>query len=95
MTWEHGGFVLYYKMLEKGRFRLPTFQEGQSTVLLESAELAMLLNGFDDTQPKRPRHWTLPKKLELWVRLRDQRLSTAGLIDKPVFTAFSVFVWLG
>mgnify|MGYP001193119825 FL=1 len=62
LTWEHGGFVLYYKMLEKGRFRLPAFQEGQPTVLLEPAELAMLLNGFDYTQSKRPRLWTPPKK---------------------------------
>jgi len=37
LTWDHGGFVLWYKRLERGRFKLPHLPPGQESVRLDSA----------------------------------------------------------
>ncbi len=57
LTWSDGGFVLYYKRLERGRFKVPRPEEGQSTILLEPAQLMMLLEGIDFSRVRRPRRW--------------------------------------
>ena len=60
LTWEAGGFVLYYKRLERGRFRLPEIRAGQVEVELEATQLAMLLDGIDVQRVQPPRRWTPP-----------------------------------
>jgi transposase len=62
LTWDHGGFVLYYKRLEAGRFRLPEVRVGQVEVELEATQLAMLLDGIDVKRVKPPRRWTPPTR---------------------------------
>ena len=62
LTWDHGGFVLYYKRLERGRFRLPEVRVGQVEVELESTQLAMLLDGIDVQRVKPPRRWAPPTR---------------------------------
>ena len=62
LTWDHGGFVLYYKRLERGRFRLPEIRVGQVEVELEATQLAMLLDGIDLQRVKAPRRWTPPTR---------------------------------
>jgi len=57
LSWDHGGFVLWYKRLEQGRFRLPAIAAAQTTVMLDSASLAMLLDGIDYSRVRRPKHW--------------------------------------
>jgi transposase len=57
LSWDHGGFVLWYKRLERGRFRLPAIATEQTTVMLDSASLAMLLDGIDYSRVRRPKHW--------------------------------------
>ncbi len=42
-----GGFVPYYKRLERGRFSMPRIPEGTSQVVLDAASLMMLLDGID------------------------------------------------
>jgi len=59
LLWDHGGFVLLYKRLEKGRFQMPEVKEGQTTVTLEGAQLTMLLSGFD-LNVERLRKWKPP-----------------------------------
>lgn len=60
LFWDRGGFVLYYKRLEKGRFQMPDVREGQRTVILEGTQLSMLLSGFD-LNVERLRRWRPPK----------------------------------
>ena len=57
LFWEHGGFVVYYKRLAKGRFRLPTIPDAADRVVLDGTELAMLLGGFDLTRTRRVPAW--------------------------------------
>lgn len=57
LTWDTGGFVVYYKRLEKGRFRLPSIQPGATTLALTASELGMLLEGIDLSRVTRPRLW--------------------------------------
>jgi len=60
LTWDRGGFVIYYKRLERGRFRLPKIAADQVEAQLDATELAMLLDGIDVKQVKPPKRWTPP-----------------------------------
>ena len=60
LTFSRGGFVLYYKRLEKGRFRLPPVDEDAQAVQLDATQLAMLLDGIDVAEVKRKPAWSPP-----------------------------------
>jgi transposase len=60
LVWHRGGFLLLYKRLEQGRFRIPTIAPGTRTAMLDATELAMLLDGIDVTRVKRPALWEPP-----------------------------------
>ena len=61
LFWDNGGFVLLYKRLEKGRFRLPRMDDGQGTIGLQASQLALLLDGIDYSRVKRPPRWSPPR----------------------------------
>jgi transposase len=52
-----GGFVVYYKRLERGRFSMPRVPEGASQIVLEPGSLAMLLDGIDLRAVRRTTMW--------------------------------------
>ena len=57
LHWDQDGFVLWYKRLEVGVFKLPRANEGARSVELRPSELAMILDGIDMTKLKRvPRY---------------------------------------
>jgi transposase len=57
LTWDHDGYVLWYKRLEKGVFKLPHVEPGARSVELRASELAMMLDGIDMRKLKRtPRY---------------------------------------
>jgi transposase len=57
LLWDRDGFVLWYKRLEAGVFKLPRIQEGQRSLELRASELAMVLDGIDMAKLKRvPRY---------------------------------------
>lgn len=60
LFWDRGGFVLYYKRLEQGRFRVPQVTADATSVAIDATELAMLLDGIDVVAVKRPRRWEPP-----------------------------------
>jgi transposase len=62
LVWHRGGFVLLYKRLEKGRFRIPRVKPGATRVVLDATELAMLLDGIDLSRVKLPDLWTPPAR---------------------------------
>ena len=70
LAWDHGGFVLYYKRLERGRFKLPAIGAGATEVELSSTQLAMLLDGIDVQRVRVPKGWQPPQQENLTIGSR-------------------------
>lgn len=60
LVWSHGGFVLVYKKLERGRFRVPACDADRST--LTPAEIGAILEGIDVRNSPRLKRWNPPVK---------------------------------
>jgi transposase len=57
LVWDRDGFVLWYKRLEAGVFKMPRLEQGTRSVELRASELAMILDGIDVSKLKRvPRY---------------------------------------
>lgn len=57
LVWDRDGYVLWYKRLEVGVFKLPRVEAGVGSVELRPSELAMILDGIDLSRLKRvPRY---------------------------------------
>jgi transposase len=61
LFWDRGGFVLYYKRLERCRFKLPKVEPGAARIDLDAVQLSMLLDGIDFGRVRRPELWQPPK----------------------------------
>jgi transposase len=55
LVWTHGGFLILYKKLEKGRVRWPSMTTDRGTVT--AAELAAIMEGIDLTEARRLKRW--------------------------------------
>ena len=53
LFWDGNGLCLFTKILDRGEFVWPRFDEQGSTVLLSAAQLAMLIEGIDWRHPER------------------------------------------
>jgi transposase len=67
LYWDADGFVLWYKRLEEGTFKLPRVPEGESGsrqagIELKASELAMMLDGIDLRSIKRSRRFSAAAK---------------------------------
>ncbi len=62
LTWDRDGFVLWYKRLEAGVFKLPKVKDGARSVELRASELAMILDGIDMTKLKRTPRYERPAR---------------------------------
>src|SRR5262249_15637182 len=60
LFFDRGGFVVYYKRLERGKFRLPRVRAGATSITLDATQLSMLLDGIDVDHVRRARHWHPP-----------------------------------
>lgn len=56
LLFDGSGFAVYYKRLEAGTFQLPTAQGDNARGVVESATLAMILEGIDLRAPRRLRY---------------------------------------
>lgn len=63
-----GGFVVYYKRLERGRFSMPRIPDGATEVVLDAASLTMLLDGVDLRAVRRAPLWTPAKTVRAPIR---------------------------
>jgi transposase len=62
LYWDKDGYVLWYKRLEVGTFKLPRLAAEQVSVELKASELAMLLDGIDLASIKRVKRYRRPNK---------------------------------
>lgn len=62
LAWDRSGFVLYYKRLERGRFRLPEVAPGAEEIPIDATTLTMLLDGIDVKRVPEPKRWTPGRK---------------------------------
>jgi transposase len=58
LLWDQDGFVVWYKRLEAGVFKLPRMKEGARSLELRASELAMVLDGIDVSKLKRVPRYT-------------------------------------
>jgi transposase len=57
LWYDHSGWALFCKRLERGRFRVPEAKAGEWCVTLRAAELALILEGIDLRGAKHRRVW--------------------------------------
>jgi transposase len=62
LFWTRGGFVLVYKRLERGRFKVPHVDSTATKIEIDAVQLSMLLDGIDFGRVRRPDLWTPPTK---------------------------------
>ncbi len=61
LFYDHNGFVLYSKRLERGRFHMPwEVTDGVAHLTLEAADLVLLLEGIDLRGATRRPRWQPP-----------------------------------
>lgn len=60
LWWDADGWALFYKRLEAGRFSFPAAGDGQTSVTISAADLAMLLDGVDLASVRRGRRYQRP-----------------------------------
>jgi len=53
LHWRVGGFVLYYKRLEKGIFELPKYDIEEGLIVLTYTEMIMILDGISIVNTKK------------------------------------------
>lgn len=61
LYWDRSGYCLWYKRLERGRFRFPV-SDGGGHAEIEHAELALILEGIDLSNARRRRRW-VPRQI--------------------------------
>ena len=59
LVWTHGGFLMLYKKLEKGRFAWPPLDADRGTIT--PAELAALMEGLDLSKTRKLSRWNPTK----------------------------------
>ena len=57
LRWEPGGFVLFYKRLEKGTFELPPSDNPTLSQVMEYSQLTMMVDGFSLKYAKKRRRF--------------------------------------
>ena len=62
LWFDHGGYALFYKRLERGCFRPPEARQGERAVTMRAGELALILEGIDLRGARRRREWRREEK---------------------------------
>ena len=60
LFWDRSGYVLWYKRLERGTFHFP--RSTTAAVEIDTAELALILEGIDLSDVQRQKRFALPAR---------------------------------
>ena len=82
LVWDRNGFVLYYKRLSQGRFKLPRIPAGVERVEMDATTLTMLLDGIDVKYVRRPVHWSAPHGARGTLALRASHRIHRTVLDR-------------
>jgi transposase len=64
LLWQASGFVLLYKRLERGRFKIPRAPKpGARHIEIEASELTLMIEGIDLRGSHRRKRWVPQKKM--------------------------------
>jgi transposase len=63
LVWDHNGFWLFYKRLERGTFEWSASKSDGVRVELDRARLMMLLEGIDSSRARIRKHFRTPIRL--------------------------------
>ena len=75
LVWDRTGYLLVYKRLERGTFKLPTEPEvGRRHVEVDAGQLGLMLEGLDLSGARRRKRW---------YRLPHQKNHPSG-VDKRI-----------
>lgn len=78
LVWQHTGFWLFYRRLEKGTFdRLVDVNADAECVEVEARRLRLMLDGIDLTRAKFRRHFADPLRIRDWDLHDVERGQTA------------------
>jgi len=64
LVWEAGGFVLYYKRLERGRFEYPVMDQKAKSAVITWQQLMLIVKGIDLKSVKQRKRFLLKKVLK-------------------------------
>lgn len=68
LVWEQGGYVLYYKRLEQGRFRINKDAASQLSLEYSWEELMLLVGGIERTSLRRHKRFSLKNRYKKEVK---------------------------
>jgi transposase len=57
LRWEQGGFILYYKRLERGTFELPKFERDSVSYRMSWSGLMLMIEGISIEKSKQRRRY--------------------------------------
>ncbi len=63
LHWEQGGFVLYYKRLERGTFEVPKVKPGEKTCQITWSSLMLMIEGIMIEKSKQRRRYFINNQL--------------------------------
>lgn len=63
LHWQSGGFVLYYKRLERGTFEIPLYDENVKSLVLSYSQLVLLIDGLSIGHIGRRKRYKKDKKV--------------------------------
>lgn len=78
LAWDRDGYLLWYKRLEAGVFKLPRLTPGMPSVELKASELAMLLEGIDLSRLKRTPRYQRPHEASAKIEIERPPSGNAG-----------------